>query len=69
MPWHCFYMEWFMVWINLTKGNTANHILGGFVWFCVCLPIKTAGLHGLHRKSLEQHAGLMLQTQKMHFVF
>jgi hypothetical protein len=35
----------------------------------VCLPIKTAAVHGLHRKSLEQNAELMLQKQRMHFVF
>jgi hypothetical protein len=64
-----FYMEWFMVWINLTKGNAGKHIAGSSGWFGVCLPIKTAALHGLHRKSLEQNARLMLQKQKMHFVF
>jgi hypothetical protein len=38
-------------------------------WFGVCLPIKTAALHGLHRKSLEHYAAVMLQEQKRHFVF
>jgi hypothetical protein len=63
------YMEWFMVWITLIKGNTVKHMAGTSGWFGVCLPIKTFVRHGLHRKLLEQNAGLMLQKQRMHFVF
>jgi len=63
------YMEWFMVWINLTKGNAANGVPDGSGWFGVCLPIKTAALYGFDRKSLEQNACVMLQKQRMHFVF
>jgi hypothetical protein len=62
-------MEWFMVWINLTKGNQAGPLAGNTGWFGVCFPIKISPLHGLDRKSLEQNGGLMLQTQKKHFVF
>jgi len=62
-------MEWFMVWITSTKGNTAKHMPTRPGWSGVCLPIKTALLHGLHRKSLEQKARLMLQEQWMHFLF
>jgi hypothetical protein len=61
-------MEWFMVWITLTKDNLPKHIVAGFGWFRMCLPIKTLPLRVLDRKSLEQNAGLMLQTQWTHFV-
>jgi hypothetical protein len=63
------YMVWFMVWTNLTKSSTGGHLDETAGWFGVCLPIKTGGLRGLHRKSLEHDAGLMLQKQWMHFVF
>jgi hypothetical protein len=66
--WPRLYMEWFMVWITLTKGNRPKHIVAGFGWFRMCLPIKTAPPRVLDRKSLEQNAGLMLQTQWTHFV-
>jgi len=62
-------MEWFMVWIILTKDNPAMRRQKPFGWFGMCLPIKTAELHGLHRKLLEQNAGLMLQKQWMHLLF
>jgi hypothetical protein len=62
-------MVWFMVWISLTKGNSSRHMAEAFGWFGVCSPIKTTALYGLDRKLLEQDAGLMLQTQWMHFVF
>jgi hypothetical protein len=62
-------MEWFMVWITLTKHNAANHMATKSGWLGVCLPIKTLGLYGLHRKSLEQNTRLMLQKQWMHFLF
>ena len=62
-------MEWFMVWLTLPSDNAPKPLAGSFGWFGVCLPIKTAALHGLHRKSLEQNARVMLQKQRMHFVF
>jgi len=62
-------MEWFMVWISLTKGATQMLTANGVGWFGVCLPIKTGDPHGFHRKSLEQNARVMLQKQWMHFVF
>ena len=62
-------MVWFMVWINLTKGNIRKHMAETAGWFGVCLPIKTNAPRGLDRKSLEQNTGLMLQKQRMHFVF
>jgi len=64
-----FYMEWFMVWIIITKDSTGKHPASTFGWFGMCLPIKTAVPHGLHRKVLEQNAPLMLQKQWMPFLF
>ena len=61
-------MEWFLVWIILTKRNGIRPFRDGFGWFGVCLPIKTRTLHGVHRKSLEQDGGLMLQKQRALFV-
>jgi hypothetical protein len=62
-------MVWFMVWKTLTRGNASTHMAATSGWFGVCFPIKTGTLHGLHRKSLEQNTGLMLQKQKKDFVF
>jgi hypothetical protein len=62
-------MEWFMVWITLTKGDAGKRMEEVFGWFGVCLPIKTVATHGPHRKLLEQNSRLMLQKQWMHFVF
>jgi hypothetical protein len=61
-----FYMEWFMVWINLTRANADGHTRLPHGWIGVCLPIKTQMVYGLHRKPLEQNARLMLQKQKRH---
>lgn len=65
----CSYMEWFMVWINVTKANAGGHMRLPDDWFGVCLPIKKRMLYGLHRKPLEQNTRLMLQTQKTHCAF
>jgi hypothetical protein len=62
-------MEWFMVWITITKGNAGKHLASGFGWSGVCLPIKTPAPHGLDRKVLEQNTRPMLQKQWMHFLF
>jgi hypothetical protein len=62
-------MVWFMVWKILTKGNASTHTAATSGWLGVCFPIKTGARHGLHRKSLEQNTGLMLQKQKKDFVF
>jgi hypothetical protein len=63
------YMEWFMVWINLTRANAGGHMRLPPGWFGVCLPIKNPMVYGLHRKPLEQNTRLMLQTQKRHCAF
>jgi hypothetical protein len=44
--------------------SATGHFPDGNVWFGVCLPIKITSLYGVHRKSLEQKAVLMLQTQR-----
>lgn len=62
-------MVWFMVWIKITSGNRNQPGTTGFGWFGVCFPINTAGMRVFHRKSLEHTRGLMLQKQRMHFVF
>jgi hypothetical protein len=62
-------MEWFMVWLILTSGAAMPPIAGTSGWFGVCFPIKTIPLCGLDRKSLEQNGPVMLQKQRMDFVF
>jgi hypothetical protein len=49
-------MEWFMVWLTLTNASVAKPVARSFGWLGVCLPIKTAALHGLDRKFVEQNA-------------
>jgi hypothetical protein len=58
-----------MVWLYITVGHVYNPVWSGLGWFGVCLPIKIAAAYGLHRKSLEQDARLMLQKQRIDFVF
>jgi hypothetical protein len=62
-------MEWFNGLDKPTKGTTVTHMARSFGWLGVCSPIKGPPAHGLHRKSLEQNTGLMLQKQKMHFAY
>src|SRR5215467_6450730 len=63
------YMDWFMVWTELTNRASAHAAIDGLEWLIMCLPINTSHPCGLHRKALEQDCTAMLQKQRMHFLF